>query len=204
QSSDNGGLEHCVEQLLRGVAQRSNSPVLPVRELLNMTNHICTVSEISTKQFNARKPEERGVALLLTIFGLLLLTAVAAAMMFSADSETQIAMNYRDSQVASYGAVAGLQEARDRIHPVFGDLAVAGYLPTNAPDAGVANGGYVLYIVNPDVYKSQTVASIAPWDWNGGNNPYFDQELCQENMLGLAGTPGVACSGAAAVPSNVC
>src|SRR5262249_16125699 len=104
---------------------------------------------------------------------------------------------------ASYSAVAGLQEARDRIHPVFGDLAVAGYLPTSTPDSG----GYVLYLLNPNPHNNETVASIAPWNWNGGNNPYFDQELCHENMWAgtvTPGTPGVACSGASAVPSNVC
>src|SRR5215475_14492827 len=109
---------------------------------MKLTNHIC-VNEIPTRRLSIRKREERGIALILTIFGLLLLTAVAAAMMFSSDSETQIAMNYRDSQTSSYAAVAGLQEARDRIHPVFGDLAVAGYLPTDMPDGGTP-GSYVL------------------------------------------------------------
>ena len=152
-----------------------------------------------------RRREERGVALLLTIFGLLLLTAVAMAMMFSSDAETAISVNYRDSQVSSYAAISGVQEARDRIQALNGDLAVAGYLPTNTPDQGVANGGYVLYILNPG--SNETVASIAPWNWNNGSNQYFDQELCQENMFpGVVtkGTPGVPCSGAAAVPSNVC
>lgn len=149
---------------------------------------------------------ERGVALLLTIFGLLLLTALAAAMMFSSDAETAISVNYRDSQISSYAATSGLEEARDRIQPVFGDLAVAKYLPTNTPDQGVASGGYVLYIVNPNKFNKETVASIAPWNWNNGNNPYFDTELCQEGMLGITrGTAGVSCSGATnPMPSNNC
>src|SRR6266496_2247282 len=145
-----------------------------------------------------RRREERGVALLLTIFGLLLLTAVAMAMMFSSDAETAISVNYRDSQVSSYSAVSGLQEARDRIHPVFGDLAIAGYLPTNTLDQGPLNGGYVLYILNPRAAKNETVASIGPWSATigGSTNQYFDQELCQENMLGMTGTGGVPCTGA--------
>jgi hypothetical protein len=153
-----------------------------------------------------RRRDQRGVALLLTIFGLLLLTALAAAMMFSSDAETAISVNYRDSQVASYAAASGVEEARDRIQPVFGDLALAGYLPTNTPDQGIANGGYVLYIVNPNTVNKETVASIAPWNWNNGNNPYFDSELCQEGMLGITrGTAGVACSGATnPFPSNAC
>lgn len=137
--------------------------------------------------------DERGVALLLTIFGLLLLTAVAAAMLYSSNSETMISVNYRDKEAATYAAMSGLQEARNRIHPVFGDLALAGEVPTDFPQI---SNGQVLYIVNPG--PGQTVADIAPWKAkiNGKPNPYFDNELCQENMpgLGQAGNPtGVAC-----------
>ena len=57
-----------------------------------------------------RKPavsrRERGIALLMTIFGLLLLTGIAVAMMYSSDSETMIAVNYRDKQIATYAALS--------------------------------------------------------------------------------------------------
>jgi Tfp pilus assembly protein PilX len=69
------------------------------------------------------KSQERGIALLLTIFGLLLLTAIAAAMMFSSDTETSIAVNYRDKNSGTYAALSGLQEARDRLQPLHGDLS---------------------------------------------------------------------------------
>ena len=127
---------------------------------------------------------ERGVALVMTIFGLLLLTAVAVAMMYSSDSETMISVNYRDKQVSTYAALSGLQEARQRVHPIFGDLATANLIPTQTPTTA---NGQVLYILNPDPTKGETVASIAPWNptIGGKPNPYFDQELCQENMMGL-------------------
>src|SRR5436190_3674187 len=155
---------------------------------MKMTNYIWNETEIPTRRVFPTGHKERGIALLLTIFGLLLLTAVAAAMMFSSDSETQIAVNYRDSQVASYAAMAALQEARDRIHPVSGDLGLAklGYVPTKTLD----NGGQVLYIVNPLIGET-----VQPWN---PANAYFDQELCQENTLGLSGTPGSACTTAPA------
>jgi hypothetical protein len=145
--------------------------------------------------------KERGVALLLTIFGLLLITAVAVAMLYSSDSETMIAVNYRDKQAGTYAALSGLQEARDRLQPLTGDLAVAGLAPTALP--GPANG-QVLYIVNPGV--GETALTVAPWQATiaGNANPYFDKELCQENMtaLGLAaGNVGAPC---AAVPNNTC
>src|SRR6266700_7895193 len=141
---------------------------------MSVTNYDWNKSGRSSWRPRSSRHEERGVALLMTIFGLLLLTAVAMAMMFSSDAETAISVNYRDSQVSSYAAISGVQEARDRIQPLSGDLAVAGYLPTNTLDQGIANGGYVLYILNPG--SNETVASIAPWNWNNGSNQYFDQE----------------------------
>lgn len=144
---------------------------------------------------------ERGVALLLTIFGLLLITAVAVAMLYSADSETTISVNYRDKQSGSYAAVSALQEARDRLQPLTGDLATAGLVPTALPS--LANGG-VLYIVNPGA--GETVATVAPWKATiGGNpNPYFDKELCQENMTALLLAPGTIGTPCTAVPTNLC
>src|SRR5436190_20925226 len=104
---------------------------------MKMTKHMWNENDIQVKRLSFRRREQRGVALLMTIFGLLLLTAVAMAMMFSSDAETAISVNYRDSQIASHAAGSALQEARDRIQPLSGDLAVAGYLPTNTPDQGV-------------------------------------------------------------------
>ena len=123
---------------------------------MNVTKYDWNQSGSPSWRPRLNRREERGVALLLTIFGLLLLTAVAMAMMFSSDAETAISVNYRDSQVASYAAISGVQEARDRIQPLSGDLAIAGYLPINTPDQGVANGGYVLYIVNPGSNETAT------------------------------------------------
>ena len=155
-----------------------------------------------TPNFSRRERNERGVALLLTIFGLLLLTAITTAMLFSSNSETLISVNYRDEQVATYAAISALQEARDRIQPASGDLALNGYVPTQLP--GTTNG-QVLYLINPNTASGESVTSIAPWNWNSGNNPYFDKELCQENMLGITpNAPGVVCQGQASVPSNAC
>jgi len=160
--------------------------------------------------------DERGIALLLTIFGLLLLTAIAAAMMFSSDSETTISVNYRDKEVANYAALSGLEEARDRIHPLNGDLSgypalgrtlPAGPGPTQLPSL---TNGQVLYILNPDPTQLETAATIAPWAANVGGkpNPYFDSELCQEKntaaALGLAtNLPGNPCT-AAQIPATAC
>jgi hypothetical protein len=118
-------------------------------------------------------------------------------MLYSSNSETLISVNYRDKQVASYAALSALQEARNRIQPISGDLAKTGYLSTKTPDAG----GYVLYIVNPNVANGETAATIAPWN---PTSQYYDQELCQEGMLGTArGQAGVACP-KASLPAGGC
>jgi len=153
-----------------------------------------------------RKPQ-RGVALVLAIFALLLLSAIGLAMLFSSDTETTISVNYRDKQAAIYGALAGLQEARDRIHPLTGDLGpgLAGGLsivPTALPSTSAAS---VLYLINPAPGET-----VAPWlpTINGKTNPYFDDELCHEtyfvsNLGVTAGTAGVPCPAtSASVPTG--
>jgi len=143
-----------------------------------------------------KRRDERGVALLLTIFGLLLLTAIVLSMMFSSDSETKIATNYRDKQSAIYAAMSGVQEARDRLQPLSGDLSGFATVPGPGPTQLPGAAGQVLYIINP-----KNGETVAPWALtvNGNPNPYFDKELCQEAniaaALGIAqGPAGVACT----------
>lgn len=143
-----------------------------------------------------KRRDERGVALLLSIFGLLLLTAIVASMMFSSDSETKIATNYRDKQTAIYAAMSGVQEARDRLQQLSGDLSGFAAVPGPGPTQLPGGNGQVLYIINP-----KNGETVAPWALtvNGNPNPYFDKELCQEaNMataFGIAqGPAGVACT----------
>ncbi len=50
-----------------------------------------TKNHTDTRMQTRRIRKERGVALVLTIFGLLLLTGIVVAMMFSSNSETMIA-----------------------------------------------------------------------------------------------------------------
>ncbi len=153
-------------------------------------------------RFRGKREAQRGVALFLTVFALLLLSGIAIAMLYSSDTETTISVNYRDKQGAIFGALAGLQEARDRIHPMNGDLGPGTSLssgglnivPTALPSTSAAN---VLYIINPAPGET-----VAPWD---PTNQYFDTELCQENYfvdnhLVTAGTPGTPCPTTSAYP----
>jgi hypothetical protein len=132
-----------------------------------------------------KRGSERGIALLVAVFALLLLSVIGLGMMYSTNMETSINSNYRDKQAATYAAMAGLQEARDRMRPYDPTLATPdGRIPapTGLPTLGSPN---IIYIINP-----KTGEDIQPWD---PSNKYMDTELCHENVLGLSGTAGVPC-----------
>jgi hypothetical protein len=60
---------------------------------------------------------EAGIALLISIFVLLLISVVAIALIVSSGTETSLAGNYRSSASVYYAASAGLEEARTRLSP---------------------------------------------------------------------------------------
>ena len=127
----------------------------------------------------AKNESERGVALLLALFALFIVTSIALGMMFLSDTETMVNSNFRDEQTAYYAAKAGLEEARDRMRTNAGSgITINASLPTAKPGAA----GGALYILNPK--GSETVA---PWTTT---NAYFDDEICKEVSCG--GGPGAA------------
>ena len=65
-------------------------------------------------QNNRRRRNERGTALLIAIFALMILAAVGMGMIYMANTETSVNSNYRQSQQAYFAARAGLEQARDR------------------------------------------------------------------------------------------
>lgn len=131
--------------------------------------------------------KERGVAMFMAIFALLLLTAIAAGFVFMANTETSINSNYRSSQQAYFAAKAGLEEVRARIS-VVGDVPP----PTAVPNTSSAQ---VRYFINPKGSEA-----VEPWNTS---NPYFDDALCKANYPGLGldyGSAGIPC--AAVAPSG--
>ena len=58
-----------------------------------------------------KRSNEKGVALIITLILVLVLSVLAASMMFLAQSETWSSMNYRFMTQARYGAEAGLHAA---------------------------------------------------------------------------------------------
>jgi len=124
-----------------------------------------------------KKQNERGVALVMALIALLIVTSIGLSMMYMSDTETSINSNYRDEQTAYYASKAGLEEVRDRMRPSATNTINAtpgtSLLPTTLPGTTV-NG--VLYITNP--LGGETVA---PWLTT---NAYFDDQICKQVSCG--------------------
>jgi Tfp pilus assembly protein PilX len=85
------------------------------------------------------KNSEAGMALLISIFMLLLISAVAISMIVAAGRETSLNGNYRSSAGGYYASVSGLEEARGRLLPSnvnYFNNTVAGFIPAGTLPVG--------------------------------------------------------------------
>jgi hypothetical protein len=95
-----------------------------------------------------RKQSESGVALLIAIFVLMLISAIAISLIVASGGESALAGNYRSSATSYLAGTAGLEEARGRLLPKNADYfnnTVADFIPAAGPLAV----GQVRYILNP-------------------------------------------------------
>src|SRR5260370_11767529 len=100
---------------------------------------------------------ERGVALIMAMLVLLLVTAVGMGMIIMSNTETNISANFKDEQTAYFAAKGGIEEVRDRLragatNSVNLPLTLANTLP------GAVGG--ILYGLNP--LATETVAPCLP------------------------------------------
>lgn len=113
---------------------------------------------------------ERGAALFIAIFALLLISVVAMGLMDMAGMETALNSNYKSSAQAFYDAKAGVEEGRGRLwsgHPnALGNFVVA--------PGGTMAAGEVRYILNPAGGEV-----VNPTDMSLGN-PYADRQYATE------------------------
>ena len=143
---------------------------------------------------NKRRNRESGMALLIALLALLLVSAIGMGMMYMSSTETSINANYRDTQQAFFAMRAGLEETRDRMR---GNAPSGITLPTSMPSSGAA--GSVVYILNPT--GSETVDPVT----YSTTNKYFDDEFCHETFTGVTYTgvvTGVPCTGTAQAPPS--
>src|SRR5438876_7874198 len=94
-------------------------------------------------------PSNKGIALFIVMFALLLLSVIGLGMMYATNTESSVNANYRDEQMATYAALGGLQEVRDRIQPATLTITPPAILP-------VTTAAGVVYLINPK--NGETVA----------------------------------------------
>jgi len=93
------------------------------------------------------KRKETGVALLISIFILLLISVVAIALIVSSGTETSLAGNYRSSTGVYYAALSGIEEARGRLSvqdPNSFKTTWATFYPAPGSTLPIGTVGYVL------------------------------------------------------------
>jgi type II secretory pathway pseudopilin PulG len=119
-----------------------------------------------------RLRSERGAALVIAIFSLMLISIVATSLILTAGTQSAIKSNYKSAMHAFYDAKAGLEEARGRLWPS----------PSNPnpisncvfPGGGNMPVGRVCYITNPSAGEAVDPTNLDP------ANPYADFEYKQE------------------------
>lgn len=127
---------------------------------------------------------QAGAALIIAMFTLLLISAVALSLVMASGTETSLAGNYRSSTSAYYAALAGIEEARGRLLPTNPNFfnanpATPNFVGTVGPLPTLA-AGQVRYIINN--LPNEVVDPV-----NAGNQ-YFDREYGLE-CCGAAGAP---------------
>ena len=133
------------------------------------------------KAKHRKRHPERGVALLFALFTLLLLSAIAASLMFMTNTESSVNTNYRSERLSAFAAKAGMEEVRDRMPA----LNTAAKLPTTLPPAA----GSVLYVLN----EGAAPGTVQPWV---AGNTYMDDEMCHDFAVvqGQQPAPNVRCT----------
>src|SRR5215813_11693450 len=132
---------------------------------------------------------ERGIAMLIVLFALILVSAIGLALMFSTNSETGVNSGFRQSNLSYFSARSGVEELRDRMRVTVASGGISDILP--AVPIGAVGG--VVYITNLDT--SETANLQFPWnktDNAGKTNLYFDDELCHQTAdnTQIANSPG--------------
>jgi Tfp pilus assembly protein PilX len=113
-----------------------------------------------------------GIALLIAIFVLLLISVVAIALLVSSGTETALGTNYRTSSTVYYAAIAGLEEARGRLlpkNPNYFDNSDPTFIPASPAPLQL---GQTRYAINRSLGDN-----IVPWD---SSNTYYDNEYQTE------------------------
>jgi hypothetical protein len=134
-----------------------------------------------------RRRSQAGVALLIAIFVLMLISVTAIALIISSGTETALAGNYRSSASTYYAALAGIEEARGRLLPSNPDYFGAFVA---APGTQLPLG-QVRYITNP--IAAENVLALYP-------DTQYDKEFGNGALAGATVQSTASVSTAAGIP----
>src|SRR5258708_20317181 len=120
--------------------------------------------------------KERGVALLIALLALLLISAVGLGMVYMSSTETSVNSNYKDTQSAFFSMRGGLEEMRDRMRsnsvPPSPSLSVPLVPPATAMP-GTANS--TVDITKPSVESNEVHAATF-------GHPSFNAHSCPQSF----------------------
>lgn len=114
---------------------------------------------------------QRGTALLISIFTLLLISVVAIGMIILASTESAVSGNYKSALQSFYYAKAGLEEGRGRIFGGSASPLSASGFPTGGTTLAI---GQVWYILNPAAGETVSPTNLT------ASNTYADFEYNSE------------------------
>jgi len=125
-------------------------------------------------RFNERLADERGIALIIALMAMMLLTALGAAVVMVSNTETHIAGNYRNSQEALYAADAAVERVVQdlllipRWNDILGGTAQSGFVDgaMTAPKTLPGGGTIRLDVATADLQATTNALNL----W-GPNNP---------------------------------
>ena len=133
-----------------------------------------------------QRRSEAGIALLISIFALLLISVVAIAMIVASGTESSLAGNYRSATSVYYATLAGLEEARGRLLTSdpnsFRNTAGAGFLP---PPGTQFDIGYVSYVLNPSPTDGNVLTTYPDTEYD---NEFGNGKLAQATAAGTVAT----------------
>lgn len=127
----------------------------------------------SPRSQSSRRAADAGVTLFFALFVLLLLSGIAASMVFRTIAENRMSASYQNVSQGYYSALAGLEEGRGRLMRSAPDALPDSSLPQGHLDKGHAHVAYIVNSSPPEVVNPDDPAS-----------PYFDREYRREFPTG--------------------
>src|SRR5579863_6250289 len=135
---------------------------------------------------------ERGIALIVALLALLLVSAVGLGLIYMSSTETSINSNYKDTQLAFFSMRAGLEEMRDRMRSQSLQPSPALAFPLTPANMPGTAANSIVYITNPGAGDNVDPKTFG--------NTFFDDEFCHEQFAAVLGSPtpvGTSCTAGA-------